>query len=508
MVTENISIKMLEDDLEEHSDVDTRLWQTPEPVHPSPSAKHSELRVLCFTVTDKFAKIVSLCAGVFLMLCAGTPYMVSMYGQLFRMRYKFTETETIMVETCAHAGLYLGITQGIFYDQYGIKKACLLAATLLFLGYSGVFLTALYGSSAVGVGVCLFLVGQGSQGFHTASAVTNVANWGSTSRGKVMGLLAANFALSSGLFTLVAGGFGLRKEHVSPCQNSSHMEPGERSNKEIYFFLLLGLLFLCAGMIGAVLLNKVNHNVQLESDEIELHNVNEANDDLSELSPEIPTEKDICGLALLKQKVFWLLFVSMAIEDGVAVMFGNALGSMHDSLAAEDNSPPLPALEVLVLVFSGSNALGRLGWGSLSDWFSSNRSLVLFFTMVGMTLSSFLVIVAPSQILITTILVAVNFGGMFAIAPVITAETFGYKHFGTNWGMVIIAPAIGSLSLGRLYGAIYDSNVEGSCGCTGAHCFKTTFIVATILLIFGCCSSGMLAWNLKVGRDATSPKAE
>jgi hypothetical protein len=32
-----------------------------------------------------------------------------------------------MIETCTHVGLYLGISQGMFYDRFGPKNACLLA---------------------------------------------------------------------------------------------------------------------------------------------------------------------------------------------------------------------------------------------------------------------------------------------------------------------------------------------------------------------------------------------
>lgn len=52
----------------------------------------------------------------------------------------FAETETVLVETCTHVGLYCGITQGIFYDKFGNKAEGVLASFLVGMGYAGVFL--------------------------------------------------------------------------------------------------------------------------------------------------------------------------------------------------------------------------------------------------------------------------------------------------------------------------------------------------------------------------------
>ena len=50
-------------------------------------------------------------------------------------RLGYTETQTVLVETCTHVGLYCGITQGIFYDKFGMRPAGFLASTLIGVGY-------------------------------------------------------------------------------------------------------------------------------------------------------------------------------------------------------------------------------------------------------------------------------------------------------------------------------------------------------------------------------------
>jgi predicted MFS family arabinose efflux permease len=70
----------------------------------------------------------------------------------------------------------------------------------------------------------------------------------------------------------------------------------------------------------------------------------------------------------------------------------------------------------------------------MSDEYPRNRAGVLLCTMGGMAASHLLLAVAPTQLLAATILIGINFGGMFAVAPVITGELFGHAHLGTNWG--------------------------------------------------------------------------
>ena len=64
-------------------------------------------------------------------------------------------------------------------------------------------------------------LGQGSHGFYTVAAMTNVNNFGPTLKGKVMGSLAAFFAFSSVLWTPIGQSFGLSK-HASTNHTSGN----------------------------------------------------------------------------------------------------------------------------------------------------------------------------------------------------------------------------------------------------------------------------------------------
>ena len=95
-------------------------------------------------------------------------------------------------------------------------------------------------------------------------------------------------------------------------------------------------------------------------------------------------ELDVGGVELMKRVDFWLLFVSMAIEDGAAVFFANSLSSMRGSLAAVGSADHLPEVSMLVIYFAISNAVGRFTWGVVSDRYRTKRAAVLLCTMIGM----------------------------------------------------------------------------------------------------------------------------
>jgi len=75
----------------------------------------------------------------------------------------------------------------------------------------------------------------------------------------------------------------------------------------------------------------------------------------------------------------------------------------------------------------------------------------------------------------------------------------------TQWswdrGVLILAPALGTLSLGAMYGATFEHQSERHDGCfvcTGAHCFRTAFIGSGAALVLASISIFVLARQLHI----------
>ena len=108
---------------------------------------------------------------------------------MLKSRFHWSQTGAVLVQTMydrmlprfigtncfsprrprTQVGLYCGITQGLFYDRCGVRRAALLASLLICAGFLVAFGLAHQTSmSPVAFGACFFLVGQGSHGLYTS----------------------------------------------------------------------------------------------------------------------------------------------------------------------------------------------------------------------------------------------------------------------------------------------------------------------------------------------------
>jgi hypothetical protein len=63
-----------------------------------------------------------------------------------------------------------------------------------------------------------------------------------------------------------------------------------------------------------------------------------------------------------------------------------------------------------------------------------------------------------------------------------------------NWGFIVFGGAVGSLSFGAIYGQVYESQTPAGCDeCKGSHCYRTAFVISSVLLLVGIAACGTLA---------------
>ncbi|MDE3090568.1 MAG: MFS transporter, partial [Chloroflexota bacterium] len=105
------------------------------------------------------------------------------------------------------------------------------------------------------------------------------------------------------------------------------------------------------------------------------------------------------------------------------------------------------------------NALGRLIVGWVSDWIGRRSAMLANFL-----LTAFVMFLTPRltgnawAMLAMYLLIGLSFGGTLTIFPAITADWFGTKHAGANYGIIflgwglggVIGPFVGDLGLEAL----------------------------------------------------------
>lgn len=93
------------------------------------------------------------------------------------------------------------------------------------------------------------------------------------------------------------------------------------------------------------------------------------------------------------------------------------------------------------------NGLGRIAWGIISDITGRRQALFfLFLIQSGIMMISYRMGHDPKWLILAACVIGLNFGGSFALFPVITADLFGNRSVGHNYGFVLAAYGIAGIA--------------------------------------------------------------
>lgn len=103
------------------------------------------------------------------------------------------------------------------------------------------------------------------------------------------------------------------------------------------------------------------------------------------------------------------------------------------------------------------NALGRIAWGKISDLIDRPRAMMMMFLAQGMAFMILVDVESHAAIFLASAWVGLNFGGIFALFPSATADYFGTKHFGVNYGWIFTAYGVAGILGPVVGGVMYDA---------------------------------------------------
>jgi OFA family oxalate/formate antiporter-like MFS transporter len=171
----------------------------------------------------------------------------------------------------------------------------------------------------------------------------------------------------------------------------------------------------------------------------------------------------------LKTKQFYLLWFIYLLSATAGLMLIGHMASIAGTQASWQ------AGFVLVVILSAFNALGRIIIGYLSDKIGRKTSLVV--VMLAQAANMFLFSYFKSIPLLVSgaALAGLAYGSLFSLMPSITADFFGVKNLGVNYGLVFTGWGVAAI-IGPILGGI--AVVQ-----TGTY--TMSYIVAGILLLIG-----------------------
>lgn len=168
-----------------------------------------------------------------------------------------------------------------------------------------------------------------------------------------------------------------------------------------------------------------------------------------------------------KTPQFYLLWIMYALAATAGLMLIAHLPKIAEAHAE------WKAGYILIVILSVFNALGRLGAGILSDKVGRTRAMMIVFMIQAVNMFLFMFYTSIPTLIIGSAIAGLAYGAVFSLFPTTTAEFFGMKNLGINYGMVFTGWGVAGVSGAMLAATIKDQ--------TGAYDYG--FIMAGVFLL-------------------------
>ena len=357
--------------------------------------------------------------ALIIQLCLGAIYSWSVFVNPLKKDYAFTTTQTQIIFSVALAVFALVmIFAGKWQDKAGPRRVALLGALLLGLGY---VLARFSGNSFLGLVASIGILGGAGIGLCYVCPIAALIKWFPDKRGLITGIAVAGFGAGAWIFAQLASSLidtlGLKAT-----------------------FFILGIIFFAAVSFGALFLSNPPTGWKPKG-------FKEA-----KAAKKTAKKKEYGWREILKTKQFWLLWLMFAFGATAGLM---VIGNLKPFGVYSGLTPAIAGSAVGILALF--NGAGRIIWGWLSDKLTRTKAMFLMFSLQGIMMLVLMKMGSTALLLgAAAAIVGFNFGGNFALFPSATADFFGTKHIGVNYGLVFTSYGVAGIVGPILGGRVFD----------------------------------------------------
>lgn len=354
------------------------------------------------------------------------------------------------------------------------------------------------------------------------------------------GLVVASFANDLTMFTLafsVLGGLGIGAAYVCPIATCVKWFPDKRgmitglavagfgagalvftpiakafiaSSGIMTTFMYLGIIFLVAVVLGAQLMVVPPAGYKPEG-----------------WTPPAPAPgaassagSDFTTLEMLKTPQFYFLWITYFAGCMAGLMIIMNITNMWQAPSMIELAKGMPTVTkdafktvadqgaLAVMIVAILNAAGRLVWGLVSDKIGRKMTLIVIFAFAGVIMLALQMFTSYALFLFGVCSIGFCFGGFLGLYPAVTADYFGTKNVGANYGFMFAAYGVGGLfgpwlapKLMTIVGKIpYEAMDKGAMVVKqfSAGDYSTSFIISGVM----CLASIGIVWMLKQPQKA------
>jgi OFA family oxalate/formate antiporter-like MFS transporter len=430
--------------------------------------------------------------AILIQLALGAIYAWSVFTRLLTDMngfYKFSASEAAWVFSAGLATFaVVMVLAGRWQAKAGPTLVSFAGGIVLGLGY---ILGGFFGESFWAQFFFIGIIGGAGIGLAYVVPIAVGVKWFPDKKGMVTGLAVAGFGFGATIWVKLADSW------FGGLLNTTHAFglPPVQS-----VFVIYGIVFAALVLLGSLVMVNPPENYRPKGWEPSKASSAAAQGGV-----------DFDSRQMLKTKQFyslWVVFIFSALA-GLMVIYCIKLFGI-DALKYNGMDARTAAITggTAMAWYAIFNGLGRIMWGMVSDRIGRKNAIIAMTLFQGiimlMTYHVFIRFGFSAGFVVAASVIGFNFGGNFALFPAITADYFGNKLVGRNYGWMFTAYGVAGIIGPQLAGVFKDS-AQGS---GEPVVWMTPFIIAGVACILGSIIMKMTKPPQDVPERKTEPKAE
>lgn len=398
--------------------------------------------------------------AILIQLCLGAIYAWSVFTKpLVELGWSKTDTQAVFAAGLAVFAIVM-VLAGRLMPKWGPRKLAIVGGIVLGLGYILAGVTG--GSGFWPVFIFIGIIGGAGIGLAYVVPIAVGMRWFPDKKGLVTGLSVAGFGFGAMLWVKLADSWAnLLNPSVLGLSGT---------------FILYGAIFFLAVLIGGIWMTFPPEGWQPEG----------WTPPTAVSGTRLAGSVEFSSREMLRTPQYYMILLTFAFGASAGLM---SIGLMKLFPMQALTSGGLSTTEASVIAgtamaifFSLANGVGRIAWGAISDKIGRKASITLMMASQGIIVILFQWMAGtPALLYLGATLVGFNFGGNFALFPYITADTFGTKSVGQNYGWVFLAYGVGGIFGPILGGKLGDmGNFPLAFTICGVACLIAAGIISAV----------------------------
>lgn len=405
--------------------------------------------------------------AILIQLCLGAIYAWSVFTKALTASvengglYGFSASQAMWIFSAGLASFAVVLVlAGRMMPKVGPRALAVAGGLVLGAGY---VLGGFLGDTFIAQLLCIGIVGGAGIGLAYVVPIAVGVKWFPDKKGLITGLGVAGFGFGATIWVKLGDSwFGglLNTTNVFDL-------PGVQS-----VFVIYGITFTVLVLLGSIVMKNPPEGYKPAGWEPPPPTPGKASGHIELTSGEMLRTPQYWGLLLM--------FTGSALAGlmviGCIKLFG--IDALQASGVATDAAVAGGVASTAMALYAILNGLGRIVWGVVSDKIGRKAALILMCALQGVIMLLFFKLGgSKAGLIVGACIIGFNFGGNFALFPAATADFFGNKNVGINYGWVFLAYGVAGIVGPQIAG--YFKDVAKASG-TGVQAWTTPFVIAGV----------------------------